>query len=155
MGYIETVLQPGETVRFRTNFHWIGFVPGLVLLVPAAFVYLKLVPADGGFGLWMLVALLLLAAAIILLAKAWYDRFITEIAITDKRLIDKTGFISRSTDEMPLAKVENIEVSQSILGRLLDYGNVDVRGTGSGGIGSSKLRQIAAPLAFRNHVMAG
>ncbi len=155
MGYVETVLQPDETVRFRTNFHWIGFVPGLLLLVPAAFIYLKLVPAGGGFGLWMMLVLLLLAGAMILLAKAWYDRFITEIAITDKRVIYKTGFISRSTDEMPLTKVENIEVSQSILGRLLDYGNVDVRGTGSGGIGPDKLRQITAPLAFRNHVMAG
>lgn len=155
MGYVETVLQPDETVRFRTNFHWIGFVPGLVLLVPAAFIYWKLVPANGGFGLWMMLVLLLLAGAAILLAKAWYDRFITEIAITDKRVIYKTGFISRATDEMPLSKIENIEVSQSILGRIFNYGNVDVRGTGSGGIGPEKLHRIAAPLEFRNHVMAG
>jgi uncharacterized membrane protein YdbT with pleckstrin-like domain len=155
MGYVETVLQPGETVRFRTNYHWIGYVPGLVLLVPAAFVYFKLVPANGGFGLWMMLVLLLLAGAAILLIKAWYDRFITEIAITDKRVIYKTGFISRATDEMPLTKIENIEVNQSILGRLLDYGNVDVHGTGAGSIGAEKLRGIAAPLEFRNHVLAG
>lgn len=155
MGYVETVLQPDETVRFRTNYHWIGFVPGLALLLPAAFIYWKLVPPDGGYGLWMMLVLILLAGAAILLVKAWYDRFITEIAVTDKRVIYKTGFISRATDEMPLSKIENIEISQSILGRMLDYGNVDVRGTGTGGIGPEKLRGIAGPLEFRNHVMAG
>jgi uncharacterized membrane protein YdbT with pleckstrin-like domain len=155
MGYVEEVLQPDEIVRFRTNYHWVKSAPGLGLLVLAILFYWWAGRPSTWYGVWMTLALLSFAGAAILLAKAWYERWITEIAVTDRRVIYKTGFLSRDTDEMPLNKVENIEVSQSILGRLLDYGNVDVKGTGSGGIGADKLRTIAAPLEFRNHVMAG
>lgn len=155
MGYVETVLQPDETVRFKTNYHWIGYGPGLALLVLAVLAYWWAERPNAWHGLSMIVALLLCGTAVILLVKAWFERWITEIAVTDRRIIFKTGFISRRTDEMPLSKVENIEIRQSILGRLLGYGSVDVQGTGSGGIGADKLRRIASPLSFRNHVMAG
>ncbi|EJW09256.1 membrane-flanked domain protein [Rhodovulum sp. PH10] len=153
MGYVETVLQPGEIVRFQTNRHWIGFLPGGALLVLALVLYVA--GGDAFYGVWNLLALVLLVVGVILLARAWYLRWITEIAVTDRRVIYKAGFISRSTDEMPLGKVENIEVVQSIPGRILGYGNVDVKGTGAGGIGADKLFRIADPLGFRNTVMAG
>jgi uncharacterized membrane protein YdbT with pleckstrin-like domain len=155
MGYVETVLQPGETLRFKTNYHWVALVPGLALLVLAMLSYWWAERPNTWYGLWISLAVLLLAGAIILLVRVGFQRFITEIAITDRRVIYKTGFVSRETDEMPLSKVENIEIKQSILGRLLDYGDVDVQGTGGGGIGANKLRRIAAPLEFRNHVLAG
>ena len=155
MGYVETVLQPGEAVRFKTHYHWVAFIPGSALLVLAVLSYWWSGRPNTWYGLWITLAVLLLAGAAILLARASFQRFITEIAITDCRVIYKTGFISRETDEMPLGKVENIEIKQSILGRLLDYGDVDVQGTGSGRIGPDKLRAIAAPLEFRNHVLAG
>jgi uncharacterized membrane protein YdbT with pleckstrin-like domain len=155
MGYVDTVLQPDEIVRFKTNYHWVDFVPGLALLLLAIISYWWSDRPDSWYGLWITLAVLLLAGAGILLVRAGFQRFITEIAVTDRRVIYKTGFVSRQTDEMPLAKVENIEVKQSILGRLLDYGDVDVQGTGAGGIGPDKLHRIASPLEFRNHVLAG
>lgn len=155
MGYVDTVLQPGETVRFRTNYHWIELVPGLVLLALALAFYWWAGRPNTFYGLWMTLAVVSLAGAAILLVRSGFHRLITEIAITDRRVIYKTGFVSRQTDEMPLNKVENIEVRQSILGRILGYGDVDVQGTGAGGIGADKLRRVASPLAFRNAVLAG
>ena len=55
---------------------------------------------------------------------AWFIRWITEFAVTDRRVISKRGFIMRDTDEMNMDKVESVDVDQSILGRLLDYGTV-------------------------------
>ena len=48
-------------------------------------------------------------------------------------------------------KVESVEVKQSVLGRLLDYGDVEIRGVGTG---FEPLRAIAAPLELRNHITA-
>jgi hypothetical protein len=48
-------------------------------------------------------------------------------------------------------KVESVDVDQSVLGRLLDYGDITIRGTG---VGIEPLRGIGAPLEFRNHVTA-
>lgn len=155
MGYVETVLQPGETVRFKTNYHWVAFIPGVGLLVLAVLSYWWSGRPNTWYALWISLAVLLLAGAVILLVYAAYRRWITEIAITDLRVIYKTGLLTRLTDEMPLGKVENIEITQSIFGRVLDYGNVDVQGTGAIGIGSDKLRRIASPLAFRDHILAG
>ena len=66
------------------------------------------------------------------LFRAWFARWITEIAVTDRRIIYKRGFIWRHTEEMNMDKVPSVDVDQSILGRMLDYGTIHVIGTGGG-----------------------
>jgi uncharacterized membrane protein YdbT with pleckstrin-like domain len=63
----------------------------------------------------------------------------------------KRGFIRRHTVEMNMDKVESVDVDQSIMGRLLNYGDVTIHGTGEGW---EPLDRIDAPLEFRNHVTA-
>jgi len=63
----------------------------------------------------------------------------TEYGLTNNRVITKTGVISRSTEEMKLSKVETVEIKQSILGRIIGYGNVIVSGTGSSNVIISKV----------------
>ena len=82
---------------------------------------------------------------------AWFKRWTTEIDVTDRRIVYKHGFIKRHTVEMNMDKVESVDVDQSIFGRLLNYGDITIRGTG---IGLEPLRGIDAPLEFRNHVTA-
>ena len=84
-----------------------------------------------------------------MVGRAWFDWWTTEIAVTDRRVITKTGFIRRKTTEMNMEKVESVDVDQSVLGRILDYGDVIVRGTGSG---LAPMRNIDAPLELRNHI---
>ena len=68
------------------------------------------------------------------------------------RVVHKTGFIKRQTFEMSLDKVESVDVNQSILGRILNYGDVTILGVGEGK--KDHLDTIASPLAFRNAITA-
>ena len=90
-------------------------------------------------------------AAIGAFIPAWFRRLTTEIAVTDRRIILKRGFIRRSTIEMNMQKVESIDVDQTLAGRLFNYGNVTIRGTGSS---FATLRLINSPLKLRTSVTA-
>src|SRR3954470_9954798 len=69
-----------------------------------------------------------------------------EFAITNKRIIIKEGLISRLSLEINILKVESVAVQQTILGRILGYGNMIVRGTGGT---NEPFINIANPLEFR------
>ena len=101
-------------------------------------------------GVYLTVAVFAVAIAISFV-HAWFIRWITEFAVTDRRVIYKCGFISRHTVEMNMDKIESVDVDQSLLGRLLNYGTIHVLGTGEG---IESLRRIAAPLALRNAITA-
>ena len=108
-------------------------------------------------GAAVVVLLCLSAAAVVGLAalywsaQAWFHRWTTETDVTNMRVVHKTGFIKRRTFEMALDKVESVDVNQSILGRILDYGDVTVQGIGEG---KETIKTIASPLDFRNHITA-
>jgi uncharacterized membrane protein YdbT with pleckstrin-like domain len=73
----------------------------------------------------------------------------TEMAVTNKRVIVKTGIVDRRTIELLLPRIESIAVEEPVLGRVLGYGTVIVRGTG----GTPEVfSQIARPLEFREQV---
>ena len=152
--YIDDILQPGEKVLYSTNAHWIFFGPAILLWIIAG-VFLALSGLAILAGPMMLVCLAL-GAVVGLLAlyktlTAWFGRWTTETDVTNLRVVHKAGFIKRRTFEMSLDKVESVDVNQSILGRLMNYGDVTVRGVGEG---AETIRTIAAPLDFRNHITA-
>lgn len=74
------------------------------------------------------------------------DRYADEFAVTNKRVIVKTGLISRRTLEMNLSKIESVKVDQSIFGRLFGYGTITIIGTGGT---RESFPNIAKPLLFR------
>ena len=90
-------------------------------------------------------------AALYWTAAAWFHRWTTETDVTNFRVVHKTGFIKRRTFEMSLDKVESVDVNQSIAGRLLNYGDVTIRGVGEG---IEIIKTIASPLSFRNSITA-
>ena len=153
--YADEVLQPGETVRYEGTLHWIIFVPGLPLLMFVVAGFLGVTTAwrpAHGVSLYSLLALFALVAFLMQLLTAWIVRQTTEIAVTNRRVIYKTGLISRQTIEMNMDKVESVDVTQDFLGRLLDYGTVLIRGTGAG---LETLTNVASPLALRNAITVG
>jgi len=127
--YVDEVLIKDETVIYRGHlsvwsfFWWI--VAGLLLL--AAF----------GFGLLIWLA-------------AWLKYRSTELAVTNKRVITKSGLIQRNTTEMFLEKVESIQVDQGILGRIFDFGSITISGTGGD---KSPVNSVSQPLEFRKAFM--
>jgi uncharacterized membrane protein YdbT with pleckstrin-like domain len=142
--YVEAVLAPGERIIHRAAVsHWnyaLSYVVGVVCFAAAiGALYLQ---SDA--RRWIAAAMALLGVLVILVAAI--RRATTELVLTDRRIIAKRGFIARDTVEMNLGKVESLHVSQGLLGRLLDYGDVTVVGTGSS---LEPLRGIARPLELR------
>jgi uncharacterized membrane protein YdbT with pleckstrin-like domain len=152
--YIDDILQPGEKVLYSTNAHWVFFGPAILLWILAA-VLLAVSGMAVVAGPLMLVCLALAGVVgIVALYKtvtAWFHRWTTETDVTNFRVVHKTGFISRKTFEMSLDKVESVDVIQSIMGRLFDYGDVTIMGVGEG---KETITTIASPLAFRNSITA-
>jgi len=153
MKYVDRVLQPGESVVHATTLHWLIYLKAIGLLVLALLflVASRWFAEDGvATALWIVAALLGLLALYHGL-KALLQRATTELAVTDRRVIYKTGIFQRYTMEMNRSKVETVGVDQSVLGRLLNYGTVIVRGTGGS---FEPIRHIHDPLSFRNHITA-
>ena len=142
MSYVQRVLQPGEQVRHVSSIHWIVYWPGIGVAILAVVAYWL----SGTLlltGFWRYTAYALALVAVILLIQQWFQWWVTEIAVTNRRVIYKTGLVRRLTNEMNMDKVESVKINQSILGRLLDYGDVTILGTGEG---FETLRAIASPI---------
>ncbi|MEA2921276.1 MAG: hypothetical protein QOF07_1239 [Bradyrhizobium sp.] len=151
--YIDDILQPGEKVLYSTNAHWIFYLPAIAAWIVALFLFLlsRQTVTEGLVLLCLSAAAVVAVAALYWTVKGWFHRWTTETDVTNLRVVHKTGFIKRRTFEMSLDKVESVDVNQSILGRMLNYGNVTVRGVGEG---AETIDTIASPLDFRNHITA-
>jgi len=155
--YIDATLVPGEEVVYQTRLHWVVMLGhilfSLVLVIAGAglFVYLRmqtgldmnLVRILIGFA--ALLAIVGVAAFIVGMAR----RNATEMAVTTRRVVIKTGLAARKTIEMLLNKVESIEVSETTGGRMLGYGTIVIIGTGGT---SEPFHRMAHPLQFRSQV---
>ena len=87
-----------------------------------------------------------LRAILTLFIAPMIDKYSDEFAITNRRLIVKTGLISRKTFEMNLSKIESVNIDQTILGRILGYGTIIIVGSG----GTREIfPKIRNPLEFR------
>ena len=153
MSYVQRVLQPGEVVRHTASAHWIVYWPGAVFIVLAlvALVWAGFLPEN--LARWVhWLAALLTAVGIVFLIREWFGWWTTEIAVTNLRVIYKTGLVKRRTKEMNMDKVESVRIEQSILGRMLDYGSVTILGTGEG---FETLHTISSPIELRNSITTG
>jgi uncharacterized membrane protein YdbT with pleckstrin-like domain len=162
MSYVASVLQPGERVVVTGRLHWIVYWHAIVLLVLGLVLigWERTLDTDG--TLTKITAIVFAVLVLVSFFAAWFNRWITEIAVTDRRIIYKRGFINRHTAEMNMDKVASVDVDQSILGRMLDYGTVHVLGTGGRPTpdradsvpGIEHLHRIEHPLALRNAIIA-
>jgi uncharacterized membrane protein YdbT with pleckstrin-like domain len=161
MSYVNSVLQPGERIIVRARLHWIVYWPAILSLVLGLGLVVWESATGMGEGLISFTAIAFGALFVVSFLYAWFIRWTTEIAVTDRRVIYKEGFITRHTVEINMDKVASVDVDQSILGRLLDYGMVHVIGTGGSqnaadpnvGRGIERHR-IEAPLKLRSAITA-
>jgi uncharacterized membrane protein YdbT with pleckstrin-like domain len=143
MGYIENNLLQNERVVYRANIHWFIFVPGAIATIIALFLF----SSSGGAAVF---GGILLVIGIFLLLKAFIVKISTELAVTSKRVIAKTGFIRRDSIELNHNKVESFNCDQSIFGRIFGFGTIVVRGTGGG---KTPIPSIDEPFEFRRQAM--
>jgi len=128
VSYIDQSLVQGETLVHRAHVSWLSqfwlvFLGILTAVVLVGFVFL---------------------------AMAWIRVHSTEIAITNRRIIAKFGFVQRRTIEININQVEALRVDQGFWGRLLNFGTIIISGTGSS---LEPAPDIADPLVFRRKFM--
>ena len=145
--YTAATLQADERPLHQTSIHWmalagsvIGAILSLIVIIPIA-----MLAAWRDFDwAWFLVVI-----PLGILVSASVTVRTSELVITDRRVLIKVGFIQRHTFEMFISKIESVAVFQSMLGRMLNYGTVTIRGTGGS---SESFATIAAPLPFRDAI---
>jgi membrane protein YdbS with pleckstrin-like domain len=157
LGYIEKSLIGGETVLYRARLHWIvllwpALVGGCIGVIGIGLLAGAVIPSlrpHGLAGAMGVVGLLLFLAALALVGIGVVNRNATEIAVTSRRVLIKTGLVNRRTVELLLVKIESIGVHETPLGRMLGFGTVIVRGTGGT---PEQFDRISSPLEFRRQV---
>ena len=139
MSYVEENLMKGEQVVYQTSLHWFVYaVPivmtllGLVMFLarPAVGLVFLILAGVVGLGVWLMVSN-------------------AEFAVTNRRVIMKTGWLNRRSLELLLAKIESISVEQGLGGKLCGYGTIVVSGTGGS---HEPFKNIADPFEFRKQV---
>src|SRR5215471_18656362 len=115
MGYVDDSLLSDEAVTYRARLHWILFVkPALITIVVIAIAWLIYQVADLGKVLSTQTDLLVWIAVLVIAALPLLTIFLTwkaaDLAVTNKRVILKTGVLKRKTPEMFLNRIESLEV---------------------------------------------
>ena len=154
MGYVEDNLITGESISYRARLHWLLFIkPALIAIVIMAIAGFIFYAADLGKVLSTQTALLVWIGVLVISAAPVLAKALTwrsaEFAVTNKRVILKTGFIQSKTAEMFLNKIESVGVDQSIAGRVFGYGTVVIRGTGGS---LEPFHHVSNPLLFRKEI---
>ena len=127
MSYVEKTIGKNEIIIYRVEFHWTySLIACLYLLI-----------------------LGIVLVGIFIFLKMMINKWTTERVLTNERYIQKIGWIRRETEEISLDRVEEVNLTQSLLGRIFGFGTVDLSGTGSGKI---ILKYIDEPLVFQKHL---
>jgi len=140
MSYIDDSLVPDEDILYEARISLWGFVKPVLIL---GLVWVVLAQIHRAFNLLMMLLSLYIIVRIAISITT------TEFALTNKRIIAKTGFLRRNSIEIMLSKLESITVHQSLDGRIFSFGTVVV--VGSGGT-SQAFKMIDKPMELRKRV---
>ena len=110
MSYIEESLSKDEQVVALFRLHWFAYLPMVM---------------------WILLALVTFGLTLFVALYEYLKLRLTELGVTNKRVIYKTGIISRHSEEMKLKSIETVEIDQGVFGRLFGFGSVKVTGQGT------------------------
>ena len=127
MKFIEKTLPENEEIELPITFHWTHLF----------FAWLSLF-----FLGWLLIGIFIFVARYI-------EKWTTERALTNKRLIIKRGLISRKTEEISCNRIEEVNLSQTVIQRILGSGDILIRGVGAGEI---FLRNIDDPIGVQKKI---
>jgi uncharacterized membrane protein YdbT with pleckstrin-like domain len=147
---VEEQIQPGEEVVYRAHVTRISLLPwvlGLALVAAGAAVASQIAPEP-----MLLIALgvLGLILAVMILWKLMVLRSYEHV-LTNRRMIQQIGIFNKRSMDAPLDKVNNVEHWQTLWGRLLGYGDVEIDTASEHG--ATRFKDIARPLEFKNAIV--
>lgn len=142
--YVKETLLEGEKIILMSRRHWIVFLPVMIWLAAAIYFYFGFVSIKN-------LAIFPFILAIIQGILATIDYLISEIVVTNMRVIIKVGLIARLSYETLLKNIASIDVVQPFWGRIFGYGSVTIYDTG---YRSTAFTQISSPFTFRRAVQS-
>ncbi|SRR5579883_315901 len=143
MRTLDSSLLPDEKILFRTQKHYIVFLPAIMMTAIAFYFVFNHAELVAKYAIFVEIAALL----------TWINNFLiyvtADFAVTDKRIIMKEGFFFRHTNEMRLMAIANASVDQSLLGQILNYGTVFIHTFGGD---RDPFTLIARPNEFQKYL---
>jgi membrane protein YdbS with pleckstrin-like domain len=148
---IESQLQPGEEILYRAYVTRLTLAP-LVAVAAAALVIAAVAWSQFQNAPGALVALAVAAVAGLIFAWKDFIRRANDYVLTNHRIIQEIGVLSRRSMDSRLDKINNVEHRQTLWGRLLNYGDVEIDTASE--TGAALFRNISHPLPFKNAILA-
>ncbi len=157
MSDLKQSLMQDEKIVCHIRPHWIIFSKAALWLILAILIFFITAMFHIGHvrllsslpPLYQLIPLILLILAIIVGIPAYVKYISTSFIITNKRVLLKKGLLTRRTGEILLPRIESVSIFQGILGRVFNYGDLMVSGTG----GSTDIFQdLPQPFYLRNTI---
>jgi uncharacterized membrane protein YdbT with pleckstrin-like domain len=154
--YVQQQLGTNERILYTERHHWVFFVAEMIkwILFAAAVVALIVLLKvwwlpDAGWVWWLLLVFVIPAGRIAWGFLSWR---MNVYVLTNRRVIESTGVLSKRVADSSLEKLTDIVLKQSILGRMLDYGDIIVL-TAAAGAGINNLKQIRHPMEFKTQML--
>lgn len=151
MSYIDESLAAGETLLCRARFHWLQKA-GAWFVLALFLVAAMLCPTLANGSVALLAALGCIAVGLVLFVSMMIPFWSTEIGVTTQRFIYKRGWLNRRTDELQLNSIEEVNLEQGAMGRLMNYGRLVLHGTG---VNDIALPTLADPVGLRRALQEG
>lgn len=129
-------------IVYQARLHWILFSGPVALFVFATFIGLR-------FPLFYDPSFIVMIFAVIWGLMVWSTYRFSSLTIKKKQIILRTGLLVRNTLDISLNKIESIDIRQSVLGSILQYGSIVITGTG----GSRQMvHYLSKPLTCRRYI---
>lgn len=126
MAYPQKLLAAGEVVQFELRPHFRALFVPIIILLGIVFIgsWLFFV-TDNTFLRWAIaiIALVLFVPFVLIAFLRWLT---TQYVFTNRRIITRQGIVAKRGRDMPLSKVQNVSFDISVMGRLLNYGALQV-----------------------------
>lgn len=144
MSYLQQSLAPGETIVAIFKLHWSMWIRFWVVIVLGIIAVVALLIAQIPWG-----ALAAAVIAILIAGHQWLWLRAIEQGVTNRRVVRKTGIVSRTTTELRLASIETVDLRQTFWGRIFGFGNVEITGRGETAM---MLDRIAHPIEVKRDI---
>jgi uncharacterized membrane protein YdbT with pleckstrin-like domain len=163
MAYIDELLGRGEQILYTGRQHMFVLVSNilaelsLIAILIAAGVFSQSAFRGREFGAMQVGQLVLIGCGIIsliVLISAFLDYLRwnnEEYVVTDHRVIQIRGILNKEVIDSSLEKINDIELRQSWLGRIFDFGDIEILTASDVGVNS--MRKLAHPLDFKRAML--
>ncbi len=156
IAYVEQQLGAAEKILYTERHHWVFFVAQMIkwILFAAAVLALVIILRVwvASESTWMWWILLVLVVPGVRVAWGFLSWKMNVYVLTNRRVIESTGVLSKRVSDSSLEKLTDIVLKQSILGRMLNYGDIIVL-TAAAGAGINNLKQIRRPMEFKQQMV--